>query len=62
MADTEFKKWVGTSAGESELEAYKGAMDMINTSAEDKQALNSVLVNGFADPDLIEAMKGVLEQ
>jgi len=60
MADEEFKTWMGTDEAEVELDAFKGAMDIISTATGDQDATNGLLVNGFGDDELIGIMQGVI--
>ena len=61
MANQNFAEWVNTNQNaQTELDAYKTYMDLINEAAKDDEARKSVLVNGFADPELEELMKSLL--
>jgi hypothetical protein len=60
MADNEFKTWIGTEEAVAELDAFKGAMDIISTASGDKDAALGVMTNGFADEELIGIMQGVI--
>ena len=52
MNDPDFKKYINSDQGTKDLNAYLSAMNMINSSVDDEQAVTKLLQNGFADPDL----------
>ena len=60
MADGDFKDWMETDEAEKELDAFKGAMDIISTASGDQNATNGLLLNGFADEELIGIMQGII--
>lgn len=47
----------GKGQAEKDLDAYLSSMNMINDSAKDKTAVESVLVNGFSDSGLIDLLE-----
>ena len=52
MSDPDFKKYINSEQGTKDLKAYLSAMNMINSSVDDSQAVTKLLQNGFNDPDL----------
>lgn len=50
--DSKFKEYIKSPQGTKDLNAYLSAMNMINSSVDDKQAVTKLLQNGFADQDL----------
>lgn len=52
MNDSGFQKYINSEQGEKDLKAYLSAMNMINSSVDDPQAVTKLLQNGFNDPDL----------
>ena len=50
--DSKFKEYINSDQGTKDLNAYLSAMNMINSSVDDPQAVTKLLQNGFADPDL----------
>ena len=54
----EFQDYMNTSEAKADLEGYLAAMNMVNESSKDKNAVSTLLLNGFTDPDLV----GRLEQ
>lgn len=52
MSDPDFKKYINSEQGTKDLNAYLSAMNMINSSVDDSQAVTKLLQNGFNDPDL----------
>lgn len=52
MKDQGFKDYINSERGAKDLNAYLSAMNMINSSVDDPQAVTKLLKNGFADQDL----------
>lgn len=52
MNNQGFKAYINSDQGAKDLNAYLSAMNMINSSVDDPQAVTKLLQNGFADPDL----------
>lgn len=52
MSDPGFKDYINSEQGAKDLNAYLSAMNMINSSVDDPQAVTKLLKSGFADPDL----------
>ena len=50
--NSKFKEYINSDQGTKDLNAYLSAMNMINSSVDDPQAVTKLLQNGFADPDL----------
>lgn len=60
LTDEDFANWVKNDpAAEAELEAYKLAMGMV-TDASEGDAVDSILANGFADPELIAMLERLM--
>ena len=51
-----FKNYMGTSQAETDMNGYLAAMNMMNSSSQDKNAVSNLLVNGFNDPELLAAL------
>ncbi len=52
MNNQGFKAYINSDQGAKDLNAYLSAMNMINSSVDDPQAVTKLLQKGFADPDL----------
>lgn len=50
--DKGFQTYINSEQGSKDLNAYLSAMNMINSSVNDPQAVTKLLKNGFADQDL----------
>ena len=50
--DKGFQTYINSEQGTKDLNAYLSAMNMINSSVNDSQAVTKLLQNGFNDPDL----------
>lgn len=50
--DSKFKEYINSDQGTKDLNAYLSAMNMINSSVDDPQAVTQLLKNGFNDPAL----------
>lgn len=61
MNDPDFKKYINSDQGTKDLNAYLSAMNMINSSVDDEQAVTKLLQNGFADPDLKALLNNSLQ-
>ena len=55
-----FIEYMNSDQGKADLAGYQSSMNMVNQSAQNGDALNSVLVNGFDDPELIGIMNSVI--
>ena len=60
MESTGFQNYLSTEQGQADLAGYQSAMNMITQNAEDKDALNNILVNGFEDPQLTAVLNSLL--
>lgn len=61
MNDPDFKKYINSDQGTKDLNAYLSAMNMINSSVDDEQAVTKLLQNGFADPALKALLNNSLQ-
>lgn len=61
MSDPGFKKYINSEQGTKDLNAYLSAMNMINSSVDDSQAVTKLLKSGFADPDLKALLNNSLQ-
>lgn len=59
--DQDFKKYIKSEQGTKDLNAYLSAMNMINSSVDDEQAVTKLLQKGFADPDLKALLNNSLQ-
>lgn len=59
--DPDFKKYINGDQGTKDLKAYLSAMNMINSSVDDEQAVTKLLKTGFADPDLKDLLNKSLQ-
>lgn len=57
LKDEKFLEYMETDEAEKDLDGYLAAMNMINSSAEDPNAVSSVLINGFADEELVKLLQ-----
>ena len=58
--DSEFSTWLNSTSGQSELDAYLSAMNIISGSASDSNTTTELLENGYADADLIALMQSLM--
>lgn len=61
MDDPEFKKYINSDQGAKDMNAYLSAMNMINSSVDDPQAVTKLLKSGFADQDLKDLLNKSLQ-
>ena len=59
--DPEFKAYINSPQGTKDLKAYLSAMNMINSSVDDEQAVTKLLKTGFDDPDLKDLLNKSLQ-
>lgn len=59
--DTKFKEYINSDQGAKDLNAYLSAMNMINSSVDDPQAVTKLLQSGFADQDLKDLLNKSLQ-
>ena len=52
----EFATYYASEQGQADLEAYMAAMNMIGDNADNPEVTNSILNNGIADNDELEAL------
>ena len=58
--DADFKSYVASDKGKTDLNGYLSALRMLDNSTEDSAAVSTVLVKGFNDPDLVNLFNQVL--
>ena len=61
MEDQGFKDYINSEQGAKDLNAYLSAMNMINSSVDDPQAVTKLLKSGFADQDLKDLLNNSLQ-
>lgn len=61
MNDQGFKDYIKSDQGAKDLNAYLSAMNMINSSVDDPQAVTKLLQSGFADQDLKDLLNKSLQ-
>ena len=59
--DENFKNYIKSEQGAKDMNAYLSAMNMINSSVDDPQAVTKLLKSGFADPDLKALLNNSLQ-
>ena len=59
--DAEGNPIQGSNQAQADLESYYAAMGIVNSSAADKNAVSNLLVNGFNDSALQNALNGLLQ-
>lgn len=59
--DSKFKDYINSEQGTRDLNAYLSAMNMINSSVDDPQAVTKLLQSGFNDPDLKALLNNSLQ-
>ena len=59
--DENFKNYIKSEQGAKDMKAYLSAMNMINSSVDDEQAVTKLLKTGFADPDLKALLNNSLQ-
>lgn len=52
-----FQKYLKTSQAEADLQGYLSSLNMINEGTKDTTAATSVIINGFADQELIDQLE-----
>lgn len=57
----DFREYIAGEQASTDMGGYLAAMNMINDSAKDKDAVTQLLLNGFADDNLENAITGALE-
>lgn len=57
-ADENFRNYINSEQGQKDLQGYLSALNMINSSSGDSEAVTHLLVNGFAD----DALKTLIGQ
>lgn len=62
LEDPGFKEYMDTEQAEKDLQGYMSALNMINDSTDNADAVSSVLVNGFNDPNLIALVQQAIGQ
>lgn len=56
-----FETWVSTDeAAQTELDAFKASMEIVSGATTDAETMNSVLANGFDDPELIKVLESLM--
>ena len=61
LNNSDFKAYLNTEQAKTDLQGYMSALNMINSSSKDPKAVSSLLINGFGDSDLAEALDGALK-
>lgn len=57
MESDDFKTYLNGEQGQKDLNGYKAAMDVINSTGENKKAVENAMLNGYDDPALIALMQ-----
>lgn len=61
LTSGDFATWVNSSENaQAELDAYKTYMNILNDAAQDKNARNDILSNGFNNPEFEDIMKDLM--
>lgn len=60
LDNEKFKQYLESDAGKADFEGYIAALNMINSTADNSDAMNKLLVNGFGDPDLLGSINDAL--
>jgi len=60
LNNEKFIEYMNSPDGKADLEGYIAALNMVNSSADSSEAVSKLLVNGFADQDLLDAINGAL--
>ncbi len=61
LNNPQFQAWLSTSQAESDLEGYLAALRVVDSSSSDAGAVSELVVNGFNDSALQEAVSGLFE-
>lgn len=61
LNNPQFQAWLSTSQAESDLEGYLAALKVVDSSSSDAGAVSELVVNGFNDSALQEAVSGLFE-
>ena len=62
LDDPDFQAYINGTQGKTDLDGYLSAMNMINSSTGDTNAVKELMVNGFADPNLADALEQSMGQ
>ena len=58
LDDDGFQKYMASEQGQKDLEGYLAAMNMVNSSTEDPDAVGKLMVNGYTDAEFKDALNG----
>lgn len=61
MNDDGFKTYLDKPEAKTNLQGYMAAMEMVDSSAQDKDAVHSLMVNGFTDPELLAVIQQAMK-
>ena len=61
MDDPNFRAYLEKDEAETDLAGYMAAMEMIDSSATDVDALSSLMLNGFTDPALLAVIQQAMK-
>ena len=60
LDDDGFQAYINSDKGKTDLEGYLAALEMINSSSNDTDAVSELLVNGFNDPELVNIINNAV--
>ena len=60
LNNPQFKAYLADEQAKTDLQGYMSALNMINSGAKDSAAVDQMVVKGFNDTELVEALEGVL--
>jgi len=58
---TAFQNYMNTAQGQTDIDACIAAMDVINSTATDPEAVSGIMANGFANDEFISALESLLK-
>lgn len=61
MDDPGFRGYLDKPEAKTDLEGYMAAMEMVDSSASDEDAVHSLMVNGFTDPELLAVIQQAMK-
>ena len=59
--DANFQNYLKDAQAKNDLNGSLAAMSMVHSSTGDRNAVSTLMLNGFADEDLISLLEGALE-
>jgi len=62
LSDTGFQSYVDSDQGKADMDGYMASLRTVSNSTGDVNAVSSVLLNGFNDPELVKVLEAAMGQ